>query len=160
MAALSRCVRVLAQNPRVGLRMQSSAAVTRLNHVAIAVPDVRAAAKQYASILGVEVSEPQPVPEHGVTVVFVKLDNTKLELLEPLGDASPIAKFLQKNPQGGMHHLCLEVDDVKSSMKAVSSQARLLSADPKIGAHGNPVVFLHPKDMGGVLTELEEVKPQ
>lgn len=93
--------------------MQSSAAVTRLNHVAIAVPDVRAAAKQYASILGVEVSEPQPVPEHGVTVVFVKLDNTKLELLEPLGDASPIAKFLQKNPQGGMHHLCLEVDDVK-----------------------------------------------
>uniref|UniRef100_A0A1D1ZUX2 Methylmalonyl-CoA epimerase, mitochondrial n=1 Tax=Auxenochlorella protothecoides TaxID=3075 RepID=A0A1D1ZUX2_AUXPR len=151
------CMHPDMQACAVSRRMQSTAAVTRLNHLAIAVPDVRAAAAQYQAVLGARVSEPQALPEHGVTVVFVQLENTKLELLEPLGEASPVAKFLEKNPAGGMHHMCLEVCNVKASMAAVSERVRLLSSEPKIGAHGNPVVFMHPKDMVGVLTELEEV---
>lgn len=107
------CMHPDMQACAVSRRMQSTAAVTRLNHLAIAVPDVRAAAAQYQAVLGARVSEPQALPEHGVTVVFVQLENTKLELLEPLGEASPVAKFLEKNPAGGMHHMCLEVCNVK-----------------------------------------------
>jgi methylmalonyl-CoA/ethylmalonyl-CoA epimerase len=132
--------------------------VGRLNHVAIAVPNLREAAAKYRDVLGVKVSEPQALPAHGVTVAFVDLGNTKLELLEPLGAQSPIAKFLEKNAAGGIHHICLEVDDIQASAAHTSQGARLLDPQPKLGAHGTPVVFLHPKDMCGVLTELEEVK--
>ena len=130
--------------------------VGRLNHVAVAVPDLERSAEHYRTVLGAKVSAPQAVPAHGVTVVFIELENTKIELLHPLGADSPIRKFLEKNPAGGIHHICLEVDDVRESMAHVSSYARLLSDEPKIGAHGNPVVFLHPKDCDGVLTELEQ----
>ncbi|KAI7838542.1 hypothetical protein COHA_007685 [Chlorella ohadii] len=132
--------------------------VGRLNHVAIAVPNVREAAAKYRDVLGLKVSEPQALPAHGVTVAFVDLGNTKLELLEPLGAASPIAKFLDKNAAGGIHHICLEVEDIQASAAHAARGARLLDPQPKPGAHGTPVVFLHPKDMCGVLTELEEVK--
>jgi methylmalonyl-CoA/ethylmalonyl-CoA epimerase len=129
-----------------------------LNHVAIAVPDLAAAADRYAE-LGATVSAPQDLPEHGVTVVFVVFDNTKVELLEPLGDTSPISSFLAKNPDGGMHHICYEVTDIiaaRDHLKA--SGARVLgTGEPRIGAHGNPVLFLHPKDFFGTLVELEEV---
>lgn len=135
-----------------------TAEVGRLNHVAIAVPDLAAAAERYRSVLGAKVSEPQALPEHGVTVVFVQLPNTKLELLQPLGEGSPIAGFLKKNPAGGLHHICLEVADVQASMSSVASSVRLLSQSPSIGAHGTPVVFMHPKDLDGVLVELEQVK--
>eukprot|EP00775_Hariotina_reticulata_P006106 gene6106-6344_t len=131
--------------------------VGRLNHVAVAVPDLQKAADRYRTVLGAKVSDPQPVPEHGVTVVFVELSNTKIELLHPLGDKSPISKFLERNPAGGIHHVCLEVQDVRRSLTAVASFMRVLDPQPKIGAHGNPVVFLHPKDNDGVLMELEEV---
>eukprot|EP00884_Botryococcus_braunii_P000365 jgi/Botrbrau1/10329/Bobra.0321s0007.1 len=137
-----------ASHPQVG----------RLNHVAIAVPDLQKAAERYRSVLGAQVSEIQDVPEHGVSVVFVSLPNTKLELLHPLGDKSPIAGFLQKNPSGGLHHICLEVGDIQGSLDHVSKHMRVLDPVPKIGAHGNPVAFLHPKDNDGVLTELEEVR--
>lgn len=131
----------------------------RLNHVAIAVPDLGAAASVYAETLGAEVSAPQPLPEHGVTVVFVAVPNTKIELLEPLGEDSPIARFLEKNPAGGMHHLCYEVDDIGAARdRLLAAGARVLGdGEPKIGAHGKPVLFLHPKDFSGTLIELEQV---
>ena len=131
----------------------------RLNHVAIAVPDLGAAASVYAETLGAEVSAPQPLPEHGVTVVFVAVPNTKIELLEPLGKDSPIARFLEKNPAGGMHHLCYEVEDIGAARdRLLAAGARVLGdGEPKIGAHGKPVLFLHPKDFSGTLIELEQV---
>ena len=131
----------------------------RLNHVAIAVRDLAAASAVYRDTLGADVSAPQAVPEHGVTVVFVMLANTKIELLEPLGIGSPIAKFLEKNPDGGMHHVCYEVDDIIAARdRLVARGARVLGdGTPKIGAHGKPVLFLHPKDFCGTLVELEQV---
>ena len=133
--------------------------IGRLNHVAIAVPDLGAAAAVYRDALGAQVSEAQDLPEHGVRVVFVKLPNTKIELLEPLGDASPIAKFLEGSPSGGMHHVCYEVADLKgAALRLAAEGARVLGGGtPKIGAHGNPVLFLHPKDFAGTLVELEEI---
>lgn len=131
----------------------------RLNHVAIAVPDLAAATAIYRDRLGAEVSAPQALPEHGVTVVFVVLPNSKVELLEPLGENSPIAAFLSRNPDGGIHHMCYEVDDILAARDRLRADGvRILgSGEPKIGAHGNPVLFLHPKDCGGTLVELEEV---
>lgn len=131
----------------------------RLNHVAIAVPDLAAASAQYLTMLGAEVTEPQALPEHGVTVVFIELPNTKIELLEPLGEGSPIAAFLEKNPSGGMHHVCYEVEDIIAARDRLKSEgARVLgSGEPKIGAHNKPVLFLHPKDFNGTLIELEQV---
>ncbi|XP_045304821.1 methylmalonyl-CoA epimerase, mitochondrial [Leopardus geoffroyi] len=129
----------------------------RLNHVAIAVPDLEKAKVFYENVLGAQVSEVVPVPEHGVSVVFVNLGNTKMELLHPLGNDSPIAGFLQRNKAGGMHHVCIEVDDINAAvMDLKEKKIRILSEDPKIGAHGKPVIFLHPKDCGGVLVELEQ----
>ena len=131
----------------------------RLNHVAIAVPDLDTAATTYRDMLGATVSAPQALPDHGVTVVFVELPNTKIELLEPLGADSPIAKFLEKNAQGGMHHICYEVDDIHAAQDQLTAAgARVLGdGEPKIGAHGKPVLFLHPKDFVGTLIELEQV---
>ncbi|WP_163269615.1 methylmalonyl-CoA epimerase [Chelativorans alearense] len=131
----------------------------RLNHVAIAVPDLAAAAAVYRNTLGARVSAPQPLPEHGVTVIFIDLGNTKVELLEPLGEDSPIAGFLSRNPAGGMHHICYEVDDILAARdRLLAEGARVLGdGEPKIGAHGKPVLFLHPKDFCGTLVELEEV---
>jgi methylmalonyl-CoA/ethylmalonyl-CoA epimerase len=130
----------------------------RLNHVAIAVPDLDAAARLYRETLGAKVSVPQALPEHGVSVVFVDLPNTRIELLQPLGDDSPIAAFLARRPDGGIHHLCYEVDDVRAARdRLVERGARILGdGEPKIGAHGRPVVFLDPKDFCGTLIELEE----
>jgi methylmalonyl-CoA/ethylmalonyl-CoA epimerase len=132
--------------------------IGRLNHVAIAVRDIAAASQMYRSTLGAEVSAPEALPEHGVTVVFITLPNTKIELLEPLGEDSPIARFLEKNPDGGMHHVCYEVDDISAARdRLVNSGVRVLgSGEPKIGAHGKPVLFLHPKDFNGTLIELEQ----
>jgi methylmalonyl-CoA/ethylmalonyl-CoA epimerase len=130
----------------------------RLNHVAIAVPDLEAASAVYRDTLGASVTAPQALPEHGVTVVFIDVGNTKIELLEPLGDASPIAAFLTKNPSGGMHHVCYEVADIlaaRDSLKAAGARV-LGDGQPKIGAHGKPVLFLHPKDFQGTLVELEQ----
>ena len=133
--------------------------IGRLNHVAIAVPDLAAAAALYRDTLGARVSAPVPQPAHGVTVVFVELPNTKIELLHPLGENSPIAGFLQKNASGGIHHVCYEVDDIIAARDALKAKgARVLgSGEPKIGAHGKPVLFLHPKDFLGTLVELEQV---
>ncbi len=133
--------------------------IGRLNHVAIAVPDLDAASAQYASTLGADVGPPQDEPDHGVTVVFITLPNTKIELLYPLGENSPIAGFLEKNPSGGIHHICYEVDDIAAAAaQLTASGARVLGdGTPKIGAHGKPVLFLHPKDFNGTLIELEEV---
>ncbi len=133
--------------------------IGKLNHVAIAVPDLAAATATYRDILGAKVSEPQDVSEHGVTVVFVELPNTKVELLHPLGENSPIAGFLAKNASGGIHHVCYEVSDIIAARdKLVATGARVLGdGQPKIGAHGNPVLFLHPKDFCGTLVELEQV---
>jgi methylmalonyl-CoA/ethylmalonyl-CoA epimerase len=130
----------------------------RLNHVAIAVPDLAAATATYRDTLGATVTAPQALPEHGVTVVFIDTGNTKIELLEPLGEASPIAAFLEKNPSGGMHHVCYEVDDILAARDRLkASGARVLGdGNPKIGAHGKPVLFLHPKDFCGTLVELEQ----
>ena len=130
----------------------------RLNHVAVAVPDLAAAARLYRETLGAAVSDPQALPQHGVTVVFVDLANTRVELLEPLGENSPIAAFLARAPQGGIHHLCYEVDDIGAARdRLVAEGARILGdGEPKIGAHGLPVLFLHPKDFCGTLIELEE----
>lgn len=129
-----------------------------LNHVAIVVPDLEKAVKTYRDVLGAKTSEPHDLPEHGVRVVFVELPNTKIELLLPIGDNSPVAKFLERNPDGGMHHLCYEVDDISAARdKLVAEGARVLGAnEPKIGAHGKPVLFLHPKDFCGTLVELEQ----
>ena len=133
--------------------------IGRLNHVAIAVPDLIQAAAQYKQMLGASVGEPQDEPDHGVTVLFIELPNTKIELLHPLGDNSPINTFLEKNPLGGVHHVCYEVQDIIKARDHLSSEgARILgSGEPKIGAHGKPVLFLHPKDFTGTLIELEQV---
>jgi len=133
--------------------------IGRLNHVAIAVPDLDAAAAQYRATLGASVGAPQDEPEHGVTVVFIDLPNTKIELLHPLGAASPIQGFLDKNPSGGIHHLCYEVEDILAARDRLKAEgARVLGGgEPKIGAHGKPVLFLHPKDFNGTLIELEQV---
>ncbi|MBF0267638.1 MAG: methylmalonyl-CoA epimerase [Alphaproteobacteria bacterium] len=132
--------------------------IGRLNHVAIAVPDLDAAAKSYRQTLGAIVSTPCDIPDHGVTVVFVELSNTKIELVHPLGDASPLKGFLEKNPAGGIHHVCYEVADIREARdKLRAAGARVLGdGEPKIGAHGKPVLFLHPKDFQGALVELEE----
>ena len=132
--------------------------IGQLNHVAIAVPDLDAAVRQYTDVLGADVGTPQDEPEHGVTVVFITLPNTMIELLHPLGDDSPIASFLDRNPSGGIHHLCYEVEDIQVAADAMrSAGARVLGdGEPKIGAHGKPVLFLHPKDFNGTLIELEE----
>lgn len=133
--------------------------IGRLNHVAIAVPDLKKSAEFYSNTMGAKVSLPIDLPEHGVTTIFVEVNNTKFELLHPLGENSPIANFLQKNASGGIHHVCFEVDDIQVAMKQMKDKGiRCLSAEPKIGAHGLPVVFLHPKDCNGVLVELEEAK--
>lgn len=133
--------------------------IGRLNHVAIAVPDVAAAAALYRDTLGAAVSAPQALPEHGVTVVFVTLPNTKVELLEPLGGDSPIGSFLARSPAGGIHHLCYEVADIRLARdRLTAAGARVLGdGEPRTGAHGLPVLFLHPKDFAGTLVELEEV---
>ncbi len=132
--------------------------IGRLNHVAIAVKDIAAASKVYRETLGAEVSGAEPQPDHGVTTVFITLPNTKIELLEPLGPESPINGFLEKNPSGGIHHVCYEVDDIRAARdRLVAAGARVLgSGEPKIGAHGKPVLFLHPKDFCGTLVELEQ----
>ncbi|MHA6684430.1 methylmalonyl-CoA epimerase [Mesorhizobium sp. A556] len=130
----------------------------RLNHVAIAVPDLSAAIALYRDTLGASVTAPQDLPEHGVTVVFVDVGNTKIELLSPLGEGSPISAFLETNPSGGMHHICYEVDDILAARDRLKAGgARVLGdGNPKIGAHGKPVLFLHPKDLFGTLVELEQ----
>ena len=132
--------------------------IGRLNHIAVAVPDLEAGAAIYRNMLGAEVSDPMPEPDHGVTVIFVNLPNTKIELLHPLGEASPIAAFLERNPGGGMHHVCYEVDDIIAARDHLKAEgARVLGdGEPKIGAHGKPVLFLHPKDFCGTLVELEQ----
>jgi len=133
--------------------------IGRLNHVAIAVPDLAAAMAQYRDALGARVGAPQDEPAHGVTVVFIELPNTKIELLHPLGDDSPIRGFLDKNPAGGIHHVCYEVADILDARDRLRARgARVLGdGEPKIGAHGKPVLFLHPKDFNGTLIELEQV---
>jgi methylmalonyl-CoA/ethylmalonyl-CoA epimerase len=131
----------------------------RLNHVALAVPDLAVATQLYRKCLDAIVTAPQKLPEHGVTVVFVELPNTKIELLEPLGENSPIAAFLEKNPSGGMHHMCYEVENINATRDhLVAAGARIIGdGNPKIGAHGKPVLFLHPKDFFGTLIELEQI---
>jgi len=133
--------------------------IGRLNHVAIAVPDLEAARALYRDTLGAKVTQAVTMPEHGVSTVFVELPNTKIELLEPLGEDSPIAKFLEKSPAGGMHHICYEVEDILAARDhLLAGGARVLgNGEPKTGAHGKPVLFLHPKDFTGTLVELEEV---
>jgi methylmalonyl-CoA/ethylmalonyl-CoA epimerase len=130
----------------------------RLNHVAIAGPDLAKGAEVYRTMLGAKVSAPQAEPDHGVTVVFVELPNTKIELLEPMGDASPIKAFLDKNPSGGIHHVCYEVDNILAARDHLKANGARVLGDgtPKIGAHGKPVLFLHPKDFCGTLVELEQ----
>jgi methylmalonyl-CoA/ethylmalonyl-CoA epimerase len=132
--------------------------IGRLNHVAIAVPDLAAASAVYRDTLGARVSDPVDLPDHGVTTVFVELDNTKLELLHPLGEGSPIAVFLERNPSGGVHHVCYEVDDILAARdRLTAAGARVLGdGEPAIGAHDKPVLFLHPKDFCGTLVELEQ----
>ena len=132
--------------------------IGRLNHVAIATPDVAKAGAVYRDMLGAKVSEPVPQPAHGVTVVFVELPNTKIELLEPLGENSPIANFIAKNPNGGLHHLCYEVEDIYAARDRLAATGATIlgSGEPRIGAHGKPVLFLHPKDFAGTLIELEQ----
>lgn len=132
--------------------------IGRLNHLAIAVPDLEAAAETYRGILGAKVSDPQAEPDHGVTVIFVELPNTKIELLYPLGENSPIKAFLEKNPAGGIHHICYEVADIIAARDALKAEGKRVLGDgePRIGAHGKPVLFLHPKDFTGTLVELEQ----
>jgi len=132
--------------------------IGRLNHIAIVVPDLSAASALYHQVLGARVSESSPLPAHGVTVVFVELPNTKIELLEPLGDASPVRSFLERNPAGGIHHLCYEVDDIMAARDRLRAEgARVLGdGEPRLGAHDKPVLFLHPKDFCGTLIELEQ----
>ncbi|MBQ0711963.1 MAG: methylmalonyl-CoA epimerase [Porticoccus sp.] len=133
--------------------------IGNLNHVAIVVPDLDKAVSTYRDALGAKISASNDLPEHGVRVVFVELPNTKIELLLPIGDNSPVAKFLERNPDGGMHHICYEVEDIQAARdKLVSEGARVLgNGEPKVGAHGKPVLFLHPKDFCGTLVELEQV---
>jgi methylmalonyl-CoA/ethylmalonyl-CoA epimerase len=130
--------------------------IGRLNHVAIAVPDLAAASALYRDTLGATVSAPIPQPEHGVTTVFIEMPNTKIELIAPLGDASPIAAFLERNPAGGIHHLCYEVADVRAAAADLAAKGARILGEVKTGAHGKPVIFLHPKDFLGTLVELEE----
>jgi methylmalonyl-CoA/ethylmalonyl-CoA epimerase len=132
--------------------------IDRLNHVAIVVPDLAAASAVYRQVLGARTSEPQVLPRHGVTVVFVELGNTRIELIEPLGDASPVRAFLDRNPSGGMHHVCYEVDDIVAARDRLrTAGARVLGdGEPQIGAHDKPVLFLHPRDFCGTLIELEQ----
>lgn len=131
--------------------------IERLNHVAIAVPELDSASAKYRDALGAKVSAPQDLPEHGVTVVFVELRNAKIELIAPLGENSPIAGFLARNPSGGIHHICFEVPDIAAASEAMASQSvRLLGKKPRIGAHGKPVLFAHPKEFNGALIEIEE----
>lgn len=141
--------------------MTNSNMIGKLNHVALVVSDLGAACKNWQHMLGATVSAPQALPEHGVTVVFVDLPNTRIELLQPLGDGSPVSRFLEKHQGGGMHHICLEVEDIKIARDTlVAKGARILGdGEPKIGAHGNPVIFMHPADFHGTLIELEEVRP-
>ncbi len=136
--------------------------IGRLNHVAIVVPDLAAAAARYRDLLGATVHRAHDLPEHGVTVVFVTLENSKIELMTPLDDNSPIAKFLAEHPNGGMHHVCFEVPDLAHAVQTLTAGGARILGDgtPKIGAHGLPVLFLHPKDFDGTLIELEEVKPE
>jgi methylmalonyl-CoA/ethylmalonyl-CoA epimerase len=143
----------------VNKKMKEFCMIGRLNHVAIAVKDIAASSATYRDVLGAKVSAPTQQPDHGVTVVFIELPNTKIELLEPLGADSPIAKFLEKNPGGGMHHVCYEVDDIFAARdKLKASGARVIGdGNPKNGAHGKPVLFLHPKDFNGTLVEIEQV---
>lgn len=131
----------------------------KINHIAIAVPDMEQAKQEWEQKLGVNMSDPLPQPEHGVTVIFIELGGTKIELLEPLGEASPISRFLEQNPDGGMHHICFEVVDIlKARDHLLTNGARVLGdGTPKIGAHGKPVLFIHPKDLTGTLIELEQV---
>lgn len=132
--------------------------IGRLNHVAIVVPDLESARALYARTLGAKVSEPVPMPGHGVTTVFVELPNTKIELLQPLGPDSPVANFLARNPSGGIHHVCYEVEDILAARDRLKAEGARVLGDgaPKTGAHGKPVLFLHPKDFCGTLIELEE----
>ena len=131
--------------------------IGKLNHVAIVVPDLSAASRLYRDVLGADVSAPRDLPSHGVTTVFVDLGNTRIELLYPLGGDSPIAKFLERNPSGGMHHVCYEVEDIQAAKERLTAAgARALSEEPTTGAHGKPVLFLHPKDFCGTLIELEQ----
>ncbi len=134
--------------------------IGRLNHVAIVVPDLAAAAALYKSQLGAAVSDPVPLPDHGVTTVFVELPNSKIELLHPLGEGSPVANFLSNNPAGGMHHICYEVEDIHAAIEHLTAEGARVLGDgkPRTGAHNLPVVFLHPKDFCGTLIELEEVQ--
>ena len=134
--------------------------IGRLNHIAIAVPNITKASDMWQKALGANVSKPQTLPEHGVKVVFIESPNTKVELIEPLSESSPISKFLQKNPNGGMHHICYEVSDLESASKKLKNVGATILGDgnPKIGAHGNPVIFLQPSDFSGTLIELEEIK--
>ena len=134
--------------------------IGRLNHIAIAVPNITKASEMWQRALGANVSKPQTLPEHGVKVVFIESPNTKVELLEPLNENSPISKFLMKNPNGGMHHICYEVSNLKSASKKLKEAGATILGDgnPKIGAHGNPVIFLKPSDFSGTLIELEEIK--
>ena len=133
--------------------------IGKLNHIAIATPNLKAAAKTYEDLLGAKVGQPIPQMEHGVSVIFIELPNTKIELLEPLGETSPILNFLSKNPKGGIHHICYEVTDIlKARDRLIEKGATILgSSEPKIGAHGKPVIFIHPKDFNGTLIELEQV---
>ena len=133
--------------------------IGRLNHVAIAVPDLMEAGAQYRLCFGAQISEPQVLEEHGVKVIFIELPNTKIELLAPLGNSSPISDFLKKNPSGGIHHVCYEVDDIVAARdRLIASGSRVFGGgEPKIGAHGKQVLFLHPKDFNGCLIELEQV---
>ena len=133
--------------------------IGKLNHIAIAVPDIKEAADKYRNIFGAKVSEEVEQPDHGVTTVFIDLGNTKIELLEVLGEDSPIQKFIDKNPKGGMHHICLEVKNINDAIEKLNTHEVSITGTgkPKIGAHGKPVVFLHPKDCNGTLIELEEV---
>lgn len=132
--------------------------IGRLNHIAIAVPDLALAAAKYRDLLGAQVGQPHALPDHGVTVVFIDTGNSKVELLEPLGDSSPIAAFLAKNPNGGMHHICFDVPDIAAAAATLTAGGARVLGDgtPKIGAHGNPVLFLHPRDFDGTLIELEQ----
>ena len=133
--------------------------IGKLNHIAIAVPNIKEAAEQYKNIFGAKVSDPVEQPDHGVTTVFIDLGNTKIELLEVLGEGSPIQNFIDKNPKGGMHHICLEVNDINTAIDKLNTHEVSITGTgkPKIGAHGKPVVFLHPKQFLGTLIELEEI---
>lgn len=153
---LKMCLQVGGEGDEASSRVQS------LNHVAICVPSVREASKTFASLLGVPVTEPMHIENHGVTVSFVKLPNVNLELLEPLGEDSPVAKFLAKHPHGGIHHLCFDVNSAKGSLDRIKTGGdyRVLNSEPKIGSHGTPTFFMDPRDTCGCLIEMEQIDPE